>query len=190
MTQQTFPSVVLHGDRVVLRAPALDDVPGLVEGVNDPVTQAWLPLPFPYTGEMARSFCESFVPQRLTSGAGLVFAMDYDGMFAGVIDLKRTEWRARCTEIGYWSAPWARGRGVTVDAVRTLARWVLVEQGFERVELRVATGNVPSLRVGKKAGFTYEGALRNAGFVHAGRVDLAVLSLVPADLAENDAQGR
>lgn len=54
----------------------------------------------------------------------------------------------------------------------------------------MATGNVPSLRVGKKAGFTYEGALRNAGFVHAGRVDLAVLSLVPADLAENDAQGR
>jgi len=34
----------------------------------------------------------------------------------------------------------------------------------------------------EKAGFTYEGIARNAGIVYAGRVDLAIYSLVPADL--------
>lgn len=32
------------------------------------------------------------------------------------------------------------------------------------------------------AGFTFEGTARNAGVVHGARVDLAVYSLIPADL--------
>jgi RimJ/RimL family protein N-acetyltransferase len=48
--------------------------------------------------------------------------------------------------------------------------------------VRVAPGNVASRRVAEKAGFTYEGLLRNAGFVHSGRVDVEMWSLVKADL--------
>jgi len=34
----------------------------------------------------------------------------------------------------------------------------------------------------EKAGFTYEGTARNAGIVHAGRVDLAIYSPISGDL--------
>ncbi|NUR49152.1 MAG: GNAT family N-acetyltransferase, partial [Hamadaea sp.] len=68
------------------------------------------------------------------------------------------------------------------EAVDALSLALLLEHGFQRVELRVAPGNLASRRVAEKAGFTYEGLMRNAGFVHSGRVDLEVWSLVAADL--------
>ncbi len=96
--------------------------------------------------------------------------------------MKRTDWRARTSEIGYWVAPWARKEGLAVEAVRSIARWLLLEQRFERMVLRAATGNTASQRVAEKAGFTREGVARNAGFTNTGRVDLVVYSLIPTDV--------
>ncbi|MDQ1629815.1 MAG: hypothetical protein QOI54_3559 [Actinomycetota bacterium] len=68
------------------------------------------------------------------------------------------------------------------EAARALAHWVLDQMGFARVELRIAPGNLASLRVAEKAGFRREGVARSAGIVHHGRVDLVIFSLLPADL--------
>lgn len=54
-------------------------------------------------------------------------------------------------------------------------------QGFIRVEVRAAVGNVGSQRVAEKAGFRREGVLRRAGHTHAGPVDLVVLSRLADD---------
>jgi [ribosomal protein S5]-alanine N-acetyltransferase len=89
---------------------------------------------------------------------------------------------AHATEVAYAVAADARGFGVAAEAVDALAIALILEHGFQRVELRVAPGNLASRRVAEKAGFTYEGLLRNAGYVHSGRVDLEVWSLVAADL--------
>lgn len=178
----TFPDVTLIAGHLVLRPVREPDAKPVAEYCVDPVTQAWLPLPDPYTLDHARWFCTTFAPVQQATGLGIVRGVELAGRLAGMIDLKRTDWRARTTEVGYWAAPWARGRGVTTRAVSLLARWVLLEQGFERVELRAATGNRASQRVAEKAGFQREGVARNAGFVHAGRVDLVIYSLVPGDL--------
>ena len=47
-------------------------------------------------------------------------------------------------------------------------------------------GNTASQRAAEKAGFMREGVARNAGYVHDGRVDMALFSLVPDDLQESD----
>jgi RimJ/RimL family protein N-acetyltransferase len=85
-------------------------------------------------------------------------------------------------------APWGRGCGVATTATRVISSWTLREQGFERVEVRAATGNLASQRVAEKAGFVREGVARNAGHVHDGRVDLVVYSLTRADLGLVDAR--
>ena len=100
----------------------------------------------------------------------------------GSISLEETDWRALTSEAGYWVSPWARGCGLATEATRVLADWLLGNQGFERLGLRVATGNTVWQRVAVRAGFKREGVLRNAGFVHAGRVDLAVYSKIGTDL--------
>jgi RimJ/RimL family protein N-acetyltransferase len=183
-TDETFPDVTLETPRLVLRPYRADDAVDLVRACNDELIQQWLPLPSPYTDADAAAWCTQLAPAFRTSGEGieLAAARRSDDRLIGSFGLKRTDWRGRTTEIGYWVAPWGRGAGLATEAVGAIARWLLIDQGFERLALRAAPGNVASQRVAEKAGFTREGIARNAGFTNAGRVDLVVFSLVRSDL--------
>lgn len=156
-------------------------MPEVVAGSSDEVTQRWLPLPWPYTERHATILVTRLAPAMRVSGHGMVRALEYDGCFAGVIDLKRTDWTARVTEVGYWAMPGFRGLGLATEATSALTTWALEELGFERVELRVPPGNLASNRVAVKAGFVREGVARNAGNLRTGRVDLAVYSRIRSD---------
>ncbi len=98
----------------------------------------------------------------------------------GVIDLKRVSWPAKSAEIGYWVAPWGRGQRLATRATVLLTEWAH-RHGVRRVEIRVAPHNTASLVSARRAGFIDEGTLRQAGYVHAGPVDLVVLSRLPED---------
>ncbi|WP_431966055.1 GNAT family N-acetyltransferase [Actinacidiphila sp. bgisy160] len=180
-----FPDTVLRTERLLLRPFTPDDAHDTWASCADPETQRWLPLPRPYTRKDATAWCTTGSHALRESGDGIHFAVagPDDGRLLGTVGLKRTDWRVRTSEAGYWVAPWVRGRGVATEATRALAAWLLSDQGFQRLELRAATGNIASQRVAVKAGLRREGVLRNAGFVHTGRVDLVVFSLVPGDLA-------
>jgi hypothetical protein len=65
-------------------------------------------------------------------------------------------------EIGYWTAPAARGRGVAAVAVDAGCRWAFAALPVDRIELCHAVENTASGRVAQKAGFTYEGHLRRS----------------------------
>ena len=178
----TLPDERIVGDGIVLRPLAEEDIDPVADACNDPETLRWLPLPRPYGRPEARWFIDIFAPTTRDSGAGIIRAIEREGRLVGCIDVKRVDWAARTAEVGYWMAPWGRGCGVATRATRAMSFWALREQGFERVELRAATGNVASQRVAEKAGFVREGVARNAGHVRSGRVDLVVYSLTRPDL--------
>jgi RimJ/RimL family protein N-acetyltransferase len=149
-------------DGVILLRPWRDgDVDQLVEACKDPEILRWTAAPDPYTvadaeawvrGELQLepwgdrvSFCvaDAAEPDRLLGSMSLLRIFpDY------------------AAEIGYWTAPWARGRGVTTRAVSTLARWGADEFELRRVELIIAVENDASNRVAERCGFTREGTLR------------------------------
>jgi len=179
-----FPLLTVATPRLHVRSLEEDDAPEVAEIFADNRTQRWLPLPSEYGRIEARSWCTDMAAERRDSGAGDHYGVvrREDGRLVGCLWTKRTDWAARVTEISYAVAPSARGYGVAAEAVDALAVALLLEHAFQRIELRVAPGNVASRRVAEKAGFTYEGLLRNAGYVHSGRVDLEVWSLVANDL--------
>ena len=188
----TFPETVLRTDSLVLRPFSRADVQDTRIGASDELTQTWLPLPSPYTLDHAVDWCTRAAHARRDSGDGIQFAIadpETDRLL-GAIDLHKTDWRTLTTDVGYWVAPWARGRGVAAEAAREIGRWALEERALERVELRAATGNLASRRVAERAGYRPEGVLRNAGTTQAGRVDLAVYSLTPDDLDQRRGEGR
>lgn len=182
----SFDAVELRTERLLLRPYRASDADAVLAAANDESIQQWLPLPSPYTFDDARSWTTILAPGMRERGEGIEWAAvrleggEHEG-FVGSFGLKRLDWRARTGEIGYWVAPWASGLGFATEAVIAIARWFLVDEGFERLELRAAPGNAASQRVAEKAGFTREGVARNAGFIHAGRVDLVIFSLVRAD---------
>jgi RimJ/RimL family protein N-acetyltransferase len=65
-------------------------------------------------------------------------------------------------QIGYWTAPAARGRAVAARAVDAACRWAFAAVPLERVELCHAVENTASARVAENAGFTCEGRLRSS----------------------------
>ncbi len=180
---QRLPDVNLDlGQGLTLEPLAREDAPIVFESVRDEDLRHWLPLPRPYPLEVAEAWCTTISRELWESGHGIVRCVRHDGHMVGNIDVKHIDWTARVAEIGYWTAPQARGRGYMTAAVKGLSQWLLGDVRFERVELRIATGNKASRRVAEKAGFTCEGTARNAGFTDWGRVDLVVYSRIPSDV--------
>ncbi|MEH0842797.1 GNAT family protein [Micromonospora sp. CPCC 205711] len=179
-----FPQLTVSTPRTEVRPLAAGDAKAVDEIFADRQTQRWLPLAESSGRIEGRAWCTELARQRRDSGEGDHYAVlrREDDRVVGCLWTRRTDWGARLTEVSYALAPHARGFGLAAEAVDALAIALILEHGFQRVELRVAPGNVASRRVAEKAGFSYEGLLRNAGYVRGARVDLELWSLVAADL--------
>lgn len=184
--QRILPSVVLETERLRLRAFIEDDIDDVLATCSDPALQKWLPLPapdIPYTRKDAEKWCREVAPGIRTRGEGQQWAVSDtgSGRMVAAIGLVRVNWAAMNAEIGYWTSPWARNRGYMTEATVAVSRWSL-DQGFRRLEIKAATGNLPSRRIPERTGYTFEGVERSAMPNHGGhRDDLAVYSLLPSD---------
>lgn len=154
---------LLRDDRVLLRAPGPADVDACTQAGQDPENARWLTsLPQPYRREHAAEFLLTAVPAGWLADSSWTWAVadpqtgELLGM-TGLHDVRRDEGRA---EVGYWVAPWARGRGVATAALRLATRWALGPAGLARVEWLAVVGNEASWAVARHAGFRFEGTLR------------------------------
>jgi RimJ/RimL family protein N-acetyltransferase len=159
---------------VVLRELREADVADVVEACNDPLTQRYLPLlPEPYTEDDARTFVDRAEPWQLA------VADEQTGRLLGTVGLEQRG--AGEAELGYWTAPWARGRGVATAAAGELTARAFAA-GFVRVYLRTALANGPSQRVALAAGYQREGIARGGGRRRDGsHYDLVVFSRLAGD---------
>ncbi|WP_293830255.1 GNAT family protein [uncultured Corynebacterium sp.] len=128
----------------------VESLPGVRADVvatsNDPEMVRWTTVPHPYTVEHADDFLAA-VPDGVERWAYVL-----DDRYAGSIELRPGG------VLGYSTAPWARGKGLTTRALRLVAAHALA-QGLRRLELHIAEGNAASRRAAEKTGFTYDGLL-------------------------------
>jgi ribosomal-protein-serine acetyltransferase len=89
----------------------------------------------------------------------------------------------REAEMGYWVRRTACGQGVAATAMRTMAAFGVNELGLIRVSMRIRLDNRSSRRAAERAGARFEGVARHGLLVGEARLDAAVYSLLPADLA-------
>jgi RimJ/RimL family protein N-acetyltransferase len=104
------------------------------------------------------------------------------GRIVGGSGLHRIDWGIRAFEIGYWIRQDAEGRGYITETVQLLTRLAFDELDANRVELRIDTRNIRSLRVGERLGFVLEGTLRRRLPAADGTAaDMHVLALLPEE---------
>jgi RimJ/RimL family protein N-acetyltransferase len=84
------------------------------------------------------------------------------GELLGSVSLHSIDPEQGDAEIGYWTVPAARGRGVAPAVVDAVCRWAFQTLQLDRIELCHAVDNPASGRVAEKAGFTLEGRLRRS----------------------------
>jgi RimJ/RimL family protein N-acetyltransferase len=179
------PSEPLRDDRVTLRLAAERDIPEiLIAYQDDPTLHVNLGEDRPPSGadlgrrmEQAAAAMDRGTSVRLTItdvGAddcrGEVIVYDFD-------------WDNARADIGIWVAPQLRGNGVARRALRLATGWLFESCGLRRVALLTDPGNEPMQRAARAAGFQYEGVLRKYIRARGSRVDMAILSMVPGDLA-------
>ncbi|BCJ31910.1 GNAT family N-acetyltransferase [Actinocatenispora sera] len=179
-----FPDVALITERVFLRPYTEDDVDAHQAIFDHDLVRRWSVAAQPYTRSDATAWCARTARQIRLDGDGICWAAEHraSGRLIGVTGFHHTDWRERSTEVSATEAEWSLRQGFAKEALLAMSHWVLTVVRFNRVQISAAVGNRAPRAVAEACGFTAEGVLRNAGSVPAGRVDVAVYGLVPADL--------
>jgi ribosomal-protein-alanine N-acetyltransferase len=99
------------------------------------------------------------------AGFGLPFAIEYDGEFAGQLNVSSITYGSLSSaSIGYWVSERFAGLGITPAAVALATDYAFFQVGLHRMEICIRPENGPSLRVVEKLGFRYEGLRRR--YIH------------------------
>jgi ribosomal-protein-serine acetyltransferase len=88
--------------------------------------------------------------------------IELDRELVGAVFHLRADTVNNKVEVGYWLAKTACGRGVAARAVRKMLDITFDELGFNRVNIRIASGNKPSLALADRLGLKPEGVTRHA----------------------------
>ena len=144
--------------KCVLRSWHLDDAPALAEGANN--RNVWLRLrdliPQPYALADAEAYLRS-----VEEGPKHALCIEVEGRAAGAISLRFESDVHRLTaELGYWLAEPFWGRGIMSEAVSGFVEHSFRSFALRRIFASVYANNPASARVLEKAGFEFEGVMR------------------------------
>lgn len=166
------------GDGVVtLRAARPDDVDDVVAMGTDPECTRWTTMPAPYERHHAEGWISEMSPAGWHDDTAWAWAIDVGGRFPGNLAVRS----GPPPDVGYAVAPWARGRGLALRAVRLATRWAFDHRDLPVIHWTCLTGNLASWRVAHACGFTFHGE-RPLAVEHRGVLrDVWSASLRPGD---------
>jgi RimJ/RimL family protein N-acetyltransferase len=173
--------LTIRGAGVVLRTPRPSDIDDIAAACADPLIQRYIPvIPMPYTRRDAAVFVQQ-ARAGATDRMSYLVADPHTDRVLGMAGLHHLRWEEGTGEVGYWVAPWARGRGVATAATTALTRWA-IDRGLARIELLTHPANWRSQRVAMDAGYRREGLRRSAGMDRdGGRYDLLAWARLAGD---------
>ena len=143
-----------------LRPWRVEDAEAVLAALQDDEVRRWNGF-----GEVTLEDVGAWLTRRMnwTAGDHASWAVvDRAGGLLGSVSLHSVDRVQNDAQIGYWTVPSARGRGVAPAVVDAVCRWTFDVLPVERIELCHAVENTGSGRVAEKAGFTREGRLRRS----------------------------
>ena len=106
------------------------------------------------------------------------FAITYDDKVIGSIGVFRQEnIHSRTAELGYYIAEAYWGRGIMTEAVKQACGYVFANSDILRIYAEPFAHNTASCRVLEKAGFQYEGTLRQNAVKNGQVIDMKMYAI-------------
>jgi RimJ/RimL family protein N-acetyltransferase len=142
---------VLETERLVLRAPRLDDVKAIARLLNDRrIAENTARIPHPYGVADAEQFLAGVNRQ----GGGVTFAIVLKDEIVGMCGIHPGEVAA---ELGYWLGVSYWSRGYATEAVRAVIDHAFGDLGHDALQAGARVSNPASRRVLEKCGFQWTG---------------------------------
>ncbi|KRF31685.1 GNAT family N-acetyltransferase [Paenibacillus sp. Soil787] len=169
----SFPET-FETERLIIRAPQFGDGTLINEAISESVNEMrpWLPfvknLP---TFDESEAYVRKARLNFLERTDLVLHLIDKNtGQFVGSSGLHRFDWNIRKFEIGYWMRTSRTRQGLMTEALNGITSFAINHLEAKRIEIRCSSGNVASIRVAERAGFTLEGTLRNVSQDDSGAI--------------------
>ncbi len=161
-------TVVLETERLILRAPKLEDAKTIAKLANDRrIAENTARIPHPY----GLADAKQFITWAAENDEEVVFAVTLDGTVIGACGVGTID--GVTPEVGYWLGVRYWGKGYATEALRAVIDFAFEEFDYEALHAAARVTNPASRRVLEKCGFQWTGA-------GLGRVR-ALASSVPVD---------
>ncbi len=133
-------------------------------------------LPFPYTEQDARDYIVAMLSSEENSS--FAYAITIEGRAVGSIGaFRQGNIHRQTAELGYYLAEEYWGRGIVTEAIRQLCGIVFDTTDILRIYAEPFAYNTGSRRALEKAGFTFEGMMKNNAVKNGKVLDMALYSL-------------
>ena len=169
-----------------IRKWELSDAKDLAAALSNKKVQSNLRdgLPYPYTEQDGKDFISAIL--SADENESFSFAITVDNMVIGSIGIFRQDNIHRQTaELGYYIAEEYWGKGIMTEAVKQICEYVFGNSDIIRIYAEPFAYNTASCRVLEKAGFQYEGTLRNNAVKNGKVVDMKMYSLLKEEYYDN-----
>jgi len=143
---------VLETERLVLRAPRLEDAKAVAQLANDRrIAENTARIPHPYSLVDA----EKFIASVNGTGDEIVFLITREKMVLGAVGISTSE--REPPELGYWLGVPFWGHGYATEAVHAVIDHAFADLDFEALGAGARVTNPASRRVLEKCGFQWTG---------------------------------
>jgi len=142
----------------------------------------WLPF-VEFTKEISDT--EKFVDSIINASEDkfeYVFTIRKRNEFIGLIGFKDTDKLNKKTEIGYWLSEKNQKQGIITKSVDKLCDFAFNRLDINRIQIKCAVANKPSIKIPRRLGFRFEGIERQ-GELLTGKIytDLEIYSRLKCD---------
>lgn len=162
---------LIKARRVNLRTMRKADAESIRRYIRDREIRRWTLIPQPYTLDHAHAFIKiSQGRARKKKPDMILLGIEHKetGEIIGGIGLHRVDYENKNAEIGCWIGKPFRGQGLVTEAMRAVLKYAFTVLKLKRVQAQVFVGNVASMKMVRRCGFTREGCLRS-NFLQRGK---------------------
>jgi RimJ/RimL family protein N-acetyltransferase len=143
---------VLETERLVLRAPRLEDAKAVAQLANDRrIAENTARIPHPY----ALADAENFIASVNRADGEIAFLITREDVVLGACGIGMSEREA--PDLGYWLGVPFWGHGYATEAVRAVIDHAFADLGYDALGAGARVTNPASRRVLEKCGFQWTG---------------------------------
>lgn len=141
----------------------------------------WLPwLEFTNEIQDTRNFIKSG-SSNFVEGKSLGAVILYKDEIVGIGGFNNINHANKTAYIGYWLGQEYQGKGIMTRVAKALTDYALTDLKLNKVEIRAAVENHKSRSIPERLGYTEEGTIRQAEWLHDHYVDHVVYGMLASE---------